>query len=67
MTISSKCADLASIVAKIGRSQIAVKGVCASANLCRHMDLVAGFEAVDVVVLDWIVGERPRAARVVLM
>jgi hypothetical protein len=68
MAISSKCADLASIVAVIEHSQIAITGVSVCpARLCRRFDLPAGFEAVDVAVLDWIVVEEFRATRVVLM
>ena len=68
MAISSKCADVVSIIAVIERSQIAIAGVSVCpARLCRRFDLPAGFEAVDVAVLDWIATERFRATRVVLM
>jgi hypothetical protein len=68
MAISSKYADLASIIAVIERSQITIGGVSACpARLCRRFDLPAGFEAMDVAVLDWIVAEGFRATRVVLM
>jgi hypothetical protein len=59
MVISSKYADLASIIAVIERLQIAVTGVCVCpARLYRRFDLPSGFEAVDVAVLDWIVAEE---------
>jgi hypothetical protein len=68
MAISSKYADLASIIAVIERSQITIGGVsvCA-AYLRRRFDLPAGFEAVDVAVLDWIVAEGLGATGFVLM
>jgi len=68
MAISSKCTDLASIITVIERSQIAIAGILVCpARLCRRSELPAGFEAVDVAVLDWIVAEGFRATRVVLM
>lgn len=68
MAISSKCADLASIIAAIEHSQIAIAGVSVCpARLGRRFDLPAGFEAMDVAVLEWIVAERFRTTRVVLM
>ena len=68
MAISSKCADLASIIAVIERSQIAIAGVSiCPVRFCHRFDLPVSFEAVDVAVLDWIVAEGFRATRVVLM
>ena len=68
MAISSKRADLASIIAVIKHSQIAIAGVSVCpARLCRRFDLPADFEAVDVAVLDCIVAEGLGATRVVLM
>jgi hypothetical protein len=68
MAISRKCTDLASIIAVIERLQIAIAGIpVCPARLCRRFELPAGFEAVDVAVLDWIVAEGFRATRVVLM
>ena len=63
MAISCKRADLDSIIAVIERSQILVAGVPVQpAYLSRRFDLPAGFEAVDVAVLEWIVAQRPRTA-----
>ena len=68
MAISSKYADLASMIAVIERSQITIGGVSVRpARLCSRFDLPAGFEAADVAVLDRIVAEGFRATRVVLM
>jgi len=58
MAISCKRADLDSIIAVIERSQILVAGVRPT-YLSRRFDLPAGFEAVDVAVLEWIVAQRP--------
>jgi hypothetical protein len=67
MAISSKYADLASMTPVIERSQVTIVGVFAcSPRLRRRFDLPAGFEAVDVAVLDWIV-TGGHATRVALM
>jgi hypothetical protein len=64
MATSSKYADLASIIAVIERSQITIGGVpVCPARLRRRFDLPAGFEAVDVAVLDWIVAKGLGATR----
>jgi hypothetical protein len=63
MAISCKRADLDSIIAVIERSQILVAGFpVRPAFLSCRFDLPAGFEAVDVAVLEWIVAQRPRTA-----
>ena len=68
MTTSSKYADLSSIIAVFERSQITIGGVSVCpARLRRRFDLPAGFEAVDIALLDWIVAEEMGAARFVLM
>jgi hypothetical protein len=69
MAISSKYADLSSIIAVIERSQITIEGVSVCpVSLRRPFDLPDDFEAVDVAVLDWIVAEgRPGTTRFVLM
>ena len=60
MAMSSKRADLASIIAVIERSQIVVAEIpVPPAYLFRRFYLPAGFEAVDVAVLEWIVAQRP--------
>ena len=54
-----KRADLDSIIAVIEHSQILVAWVpVRPAYLLRRFDLPAGFEAVDVAVLEWIVAQR---------
>ena len=59
MGMSSKLADLASIIAVIERSQIVVAAIPVSpAYLFRRFCLPADFEAVDVAVLEWIVAQR---------
>ena len=68
MSISRKYADLASIIAVIERSQITIGGIpVCPARLRRRFDLPAGFEAMDIALLDWIVAEGISAARFVLM
>jgi len=58
--MSSKRADLVSIIAVIERSQIVIAAIPAQpAYLFRRLYLPAGFEAVDVAVLEWIVAQRP--------
>jgi hypothetical protein len=60
MAMSSKCADLALIITVIGRSQIVVAATPEPPDyLFRRFCLPAGFEAVDVAVLEWIVAHRP--------
>jgi hypothetical protein len=49
--------DLETIVAAIARSPIVV------ANLALHRRLPAGFDAVDVAILDWIAAEGRRAGQ----
>jgi hypothetical protein len=67
MAISSEYVDLASIIAVIERSQIAITGITIRpARLYHRVDLPAGFEAVDVAVLQWIVTEELRTTRVAL-
>jgi hypothetical protein len=57
--MSSECADLALIIAVIERSQIVVAAIAAPpAYLSHRFYLPAGFEAVDVAVLEWIVAQR---------
>jgi hypothetical protein len=52
--------DLASIIAVIECSQIVVAAIpVPPAYLFRRSCLPAGFEAVDVAVLEWIVAHRP--------
>ena len=62
---SSKHADLASIIAVIDHSQITIS-VC-PARLCRRFDLPAGFEAIDIAILDCIVAQGLGATRFLLM
>jgi hypothetical protein len=58
MVISSKYADLASIIAAIEHSQITIaRDYVCPAHLCRRFDLPAGFEATDNAILDCIVAQ----------
>ena len=52
--------DLETLVAVIARSQIVVAQALA---LPRSRQLPAGFEAVDIAILDWIAAEGRRASR----
>jgi hypothetical protein len=57
--MSSNRADLASIIVVIEHSQIVVAAIPPPpAHLFRRFCLPAGFEAVDVAVLEWIVAQR---------
>ena len=55
-------ADLASIESAIERSQIVFRGnwIRLTAGLGRRFDLPAGFEDVDVEILEWIAAEARR-------
>jgi len=68
MAISSKHADLASFIRVIGHSQITIaRDYVCPAHLCRRFDLPAGFEAIDIAILDCIVAQGLGATRFVLM
>ena len=55
-------ADLASIESAIGCSQIVSRGnwIWLTAGLARRFDLPAGFEDIDVTILEWIAAEGRR-------
>jgi hypothetical protein len=68
MAMARTPADLASILALIAGSQIAVAGMPAlSARPSRRFDLPADFGAVEVAMLDWIVAEALHTSRVVML
>jgi len=55
-------ADLAAIASAIARSQIVFRRILALPMLrfARHFDLPAGFEDVDIAILEWIAAESRR-------
>jgi len=64
MTINYAPADLAMIASAIERSQIVLPRVLArpAARLRRRFELPAGFEDVDLAILDWIAAEWRRSS-----
>jgi len=64
MTINDAPADLAMIASAIERSQIVLPRVLAwpAARLGRRFELPAGFEDVDLAILDWIAAEWRRSS-----
>jgi hypothetical protein len=59
---SGNFADLAGIASAIERSQIVFRRILAwpSLRFVRRFDLPAGFEEVDVAILEWIAAESRR-------
>jgi hypothetical protein len=56
-------ADIAAIASAIERSQIVLRRMLARRALrfARRLDLPAGFEEIDVAILEWIAAESRRA------
>jgi hypothetical protein len=61
MAAAKQRSDLETLVDAIARSQIVIARVLARSVARRR--LPAGFEAVDVAILDWIAAEGRRASR----